>query len=170
MKMTKQSLHFLIMKKIGVPSVLSRRSLHISCSISNIVELITAYNKDFLPTYLPVIYCPESTWAGRTLHSWGVRTFQKLSHLSKGVQNFLLKKGDKPEKGGGNVEMGVGTSFTILQLSSITFTMCVDKVRFPLLLFGFSIFWISHARFSSTFSAKSFAKTWYHLYISDPFW
>ena len=49
------------MKKIGVPSVLSQRSLHISCSISNIVELITAYNKDYLPTYLPVIYCPEST-------------------------------------------------------------------------------------------------------------
>ena len=61
MKMTKQSLRFLIMKKIGVPSVLSQRSLHISCSISNIVELITAYNKDYLPTYLPVIYCPEST-------------------------------------------------------------------------------------------------------------
>ena len=174
MKMTKQSLHFLIMKKIGVPSVLSQRSLHISCSISNIVELITAYNKDYLPTYLPVIYCPESTWAGRALHSWGwggggVRTFQKFSHLSEGVQNFLLEKGDKPEKGGGNVEMGVGTSFTILQLSSITFTMCVDKVRFPLLLFGFSIFWVSHARFSSTFSAKSFVKTQYHLYISDPF-
>ena len=45
---------------------------------------------------------------------------------------------------------------------------CVGKVRFPLLLFGSLVFWVSHARFSSTFLSKSCAKTWYHLYISDP--
>ena len=39
-------------------------------------------------------------------HSWNSpllrgegRTFQKLSHF--GVQNVLLERGDKPEKGGG---------------------------------------------------------------------
>ena len=40
----------------------------------------------------------------------GGRTFQKLSHLGLGggggVENFLLERGDKPEKGGVDVEMG----------------------------------------------------------------
>ena len=31
------------------------------------------------------------------------RTFQKLSHL--GVQNVLLERGDKPEKGGGGLTL-----------------------------------------------------------------
>ena len=37
-------------------------------------------------------------------------------------------------------------------------------------IFGSSVFWFSHARFSSTFSSKSCTKTWYYLYISDTFW
>ena len=56
-----------------------------------------------------------------------------------GVRNFLLERGNKPEKGGGvDVEMGVATF--LLLYSSITFTACVGKVRFPLLLFGSSVF------------------------------
>ena len=41
-----------------------------------------------------------------------------------GVRNFLLERGNKPEKGGGvDVEMGVATF--LLLYSSITFTVCV---------------------------------------------
>ena len=48
-------------------------------------------------------------------------------------QNFLLESGVKPEKGV-DVEMGgaeVATFFTTLQFSSVTFTLCVGKVRYP---------------------------------------
>ena len=66
-------------------------------------------------------------------HSWnpppsllkkGGRTLQKLIHLGGGgVRNFLLERGDKPEKGEEvDVEMGVATFFTTLQFSSIIFT------------------------------------------------
>ena len=52
--------------------------------------------------------------------------------------------GDKPEKGGGggeglDVEMAELSLFLLLY-SSITFTVCVGKVRFPLLLLGSSVF------------------------------
>ena len=50
----------------------------------------------------------------------GGRTFQKLSQLGGGVQNFLLERGDKPEKGGFGVEMGGGATFYItLQFNHI---------------------------------------------------
>ena len=57
-----------------------------------------------------------------------------------------------------------------LEFSSMTFSGCGGKVRFPLLLFRSSVFWVNHARFSSksllrfpsTFSSKSCSKTWYH--------
>ena len=39
----------------------------------------------------------------------------------------------------------------LLLYSSIIFTVCEGKVRFPLLLFGSSVFWVSHARFWSNF-------------------
>ena len=54
----------------------------------------------------------------------------------EGVQNFLLEKGNKPEKGV-DVEMGTGGCHFLITLKfiSITFTVCVVKVRFPLLLF-----------------------------------
>ena len=59
-------------------------------------------------------------------HSWNSpllrgegRTFQKLSHL--GVQNVLLERGDKPEKGGGGVD-----TFLLL-CSSIAFTVFREK-------------------------------------------
>ena len=60
------------------------------------------------------------------------------------VQIFLLERGDKPVKGRGggvDVEMGGGGGATFLLLySSIIFTFCEGKVRFPLLLFGSSVF------------------------------
>ena len=71
-----------------------------------------------------------------------------------GVQTFLLKMGHKPEKGG----------LPLLSLFFfITFTLCEGKVRFPLLLFGSSVFRVSHARFSSNLVS-------FDLHISDPFW
>ena len=85
------------------------------------------------------------------------RTFQKLNNL--GGQNCLLESGDKPEIG------GFDTFYTTLPFSSVTFTLCGGKVRFPLSLFGSSVFWVSYARFSSTFSFKSCTKIWYHLSI-----
>ena len=76
------------------------------------------------------------------------------------VQHFLLEMGDKPEKGrrggGFDVEMGALPLFLLLY-SSVTFTLHVGKVKFPLLLQD------SHPSLCST-------KTLYHLYISDPFW
>ena len=35
------------------------------------------------------------------------QTFQKLSHLGVGVQNFLLERGDKRERGGGGRGRGI---------------------------------------------------------------
>ena len=66
------------------------------------------------------------------------RTFQKLSHLGR-VRNFLLERGNKSEKGG-YVEMDEGVAIFLLPYSSITFTVFVRKVRFPLLLFESSVF------------------------------
>ena len=68
-----------------------------------------------------------------------IRSFLRRSHLGGRVRNFLLERGDKPEKcvcvcGGGG-----GCHFLLLY-SSITFTVCGGKVRFPLLLFGTSVF------------------------------
>ena len=45
------------------------------------------------------------------------------------------------KKGGVDVEMGgAGVATFLLLYSSITFTVCVEKVRLPLLLFGSSVF------------------------------
>ena len=99
----------------------------------------------------------------------GGRNFQKLSHWGR-VQNFFLEKGGKPEKECRCRSAGAATFFTTVQFSSITFTVCGEKVRFLLLLFGLSVFWVNHSRFSFTFSSKFCTNTCYHLYISDPFW
>ena len=44
------------------------------------------------------------------------------------------------EGGGVDVEMGGGVDTFLLLYSSIIFTVCEGKVRFPLLLFGSSVF------------------------------
>ena len=76
------------------------------------------------------------------------RTFQKLSHLGRGSEFFLLvtlkREGLMFEKGGG----GRVPTFLLLN-RSITFTVCEGKIRFPLLLFGSSVFRVSHTRFPS---------------------
>ena len=52
----------------------------------------------------------------------------------------MQERGDKSEKGGGvDVEMG-GVATFLLPDSLITFTVCVGKVRLPLLLFESSVF------------------------------
>ena len=60
-----------------------------------------------------------------------------------------------------------GLSLFLLLYGSITFTLCVGKVKFSLLLFFLQSFELamqdSHPSLYST-------KTLYHLYISDPFW
>ena len=60
------------------------------------------------------------------------------------MQKILLERGEKPEKRGGGWCRNVGRAgqggylLTTLQFNSITFTVCVGKVSFPLLLFGSS--------------------------------
>ena len=68
------------------------------------------------------------------------RTLQKSSHLGGGweVQFFLLERGV-------NLKRGVATFyyFTVqlhLHSLTITFTVCVEKIRFTLLLFRLSVF------------------------------
>ena len=79
--------------------------------------------------------------------------------ITWGVRNFLLERDDEHEKGGVDVEMG-GCNFFY------NFIVKFNRIY----IFRSSVFWVSHARFSSQFSSKSCAKTWYHLNISDPFW
>ena len=73
----------------------------------------------------------------------GVSDFLKYRILLN-MQNFLLERGEKPERGGGGWCRNVGRVgqggylLTALQFNSITFTVCVGKVSFPLLLFGSS--------------------------------
>ena len=72
--------------------------------------------------------------------------FQKLSNLGGGgVQNFLLERRDKPGKEQEiDVEMGGGGArchfFITVQFNHIYY---VGGVRFPLVLFGFSVFSVS---------------------------
>ena len=89
-------------------------------------------------------------WVGLSKNwvTWGV-----------GVWDLLLERGDKLVKGVW-CRNGGGCHFFLLLYSS---------VQSHLHFWIFSL-WVSHARFSSTFSSKSCTKTWYHLYISDPFW
>ena len=44
--------------------------------------------------------------------------------------------------------MGGKRSHFLLLYSSVAFTLYVGKVKFPLLLFRSSVFWVSHARFT----------------------
>ena len=76
-----------------------------------------------------------------------LKDLPKIESLWGGLQNFLLERGDKPEKGAWCRKGGL--PLFLLLYSSITFTVCGGKVRFHLLLFRSSVFWVSHAQFSS---------------------
>ena len=93
------------------------------------------------------VYC--HSWNPPPLTKEGGGLGPSENWVNWGVRNFLLEKGDKPVKGGWCRNGGVAT-FLILY-SSIIFTVCEGKVRFPLLLFRSSVFRVSHARFSSKF-------------------
>ena len=93
-------------------------------------------------------------------------TFQKLSHLG-GVQNFLLERRGKTEKGSWcrNGRMPLFYYFTVQSQ-----LLCVwMKVRFPLLLFRSSVFWVSHEGFSSKsllhWNLVSFVNFWSILVV-----
>ena len=76
-------------------------------------------------------------------------TFGKLSHLGEGYKTFCQKGGINLKTGGWcRYDGGGGYHFFItLRFNHI---YCVwGKVRYPLLLFGSSVFWVSHSRFSS---------------------
>ena len=62
------------------------------------------------------------------------RTFQNLNHLTKGIQFFFARKGDKPKKGSLMLKGGDGVFDS---QSSITFTLCEEKVKFPFITFFF---------------------------------
>ena len=61
----------------------------------------------------PIVGTPPALLKG-----WGY-DLQKIESLGGGVHIFLLKRRDKPEKGGGCY------FFVTLQFSSITFTVCL---------------------------------------------
>ena len=57
------------------------------------------------------------------------------------VPKILLERGDNPERG--------GCHFLITLMFDYIYCVCGLKVKFPLLHFGSSVFWVNHARFSS---------------------
>ena len=57
----------------------------------------------------------------------------------------MLERGNKPEKG---VDEEIGGLPLFYYFTVQSYLLCVEKVRFPLLLFRYSVFWIIHARFS----------------------
>ena len=83
---------------------------------------------------------------------------------------FLSKRRDKPEKEGGGVftqKWGVGGSnYEFNHIYCVCREIKVPFITFRIL----SLLSFIYKRFSSTFSFKSCTRTWYHLYISDPFW
>ena len=84
-------------------------------------------------------------------------------------QNPLRESGDKPGGGRVDVEMGELPLFYFLY-SSITFTLCEGKVRFPCFI-TFWIFSLSiELAMQDSHPTLYCTNTWYHLSISDPFW
>ena len=64
---------------------------------------------------------------------------QKIESLGGRFEIFCKKGGINLKRGGVDVEMG-GVATFLLPDSLITFTVCVGKVRLPLLLFESSVF------------------------------
>ena len=64
----------------------------------------------------------------------------KNFYTVQGQTQFFARKGDKPEKGGVDVETeGLPLFFVTLQFNHI-YSVCVGKVKFPLLLCFSSVF------------------------------
>ena len=110
-------------------------------------------------------------WRG-LLYTRIVWTFQKLSHL--GGMKIFARKGYKPEKGGlMNKLRGGLTLFYYFTVHAVQ-SHLEGKVMFPLLLFGSSVFWVSHARFSSNSllyeNLVSFAHFWSVLVVYKKCW
>ena len=108
------------------------------------------------------------------------RTKMDWNKLSIKKETNMLERGINLKKGGeGWCRNGGLPLFYYLQFSSVPFTACVCRggSKVPFITFRILSLWVCHARFSSksllrfssTFSAKSCTKTWYHLHISDPF-
>ena len=146
----------------------------IKTNTSNKHKLVSLSNLPLL-FYQPFLfwgkYVPSShSWnpspliKGGEVGGGGGRTFQKLSHL--GVSNFLLERGDKPEKGGWCRNMG-GCHFFLLLYSSITFTLSVGKKKF---LYYLSVLQSFELAMQDSHSSLYSTKTFCHFYIFDPFW
>ena len=79
--------------------------------------------------------------------------FQRIGYDWEWEPNFLLERGDKAEKEGERetgvqLKMGGCYFFIALQFSHI-YSVCVGKVKFPLLLFNSLVFLVSHVKFLS---------------------
>ena len=93
------------------------------------------------------------------------RTFQKLSHLGGGgVRIFLLERGDKPGKFGLISQWGVATF--LLLFNHIYCVYGGRKVSF----ITFQNFILFELAMQDSHAILFCTKTWYHLYICDPFW
>ena len=93
-----------------------------------------------------------------------VRTFQKLTHLGGGGTKCFAWKGVINLKRGVAVEVG-GHCHFFYYFAVQSHLLCVGKVRFPLLLFEYF-----ELAMQDSHPIHYCTKTWYHLYISDPFW
>ena len=84
-------------------------------------------------------------------HCWNPRPSKNWVSWG-GIRNVLLERRINLKRGGGiDVEMGGCHFFITLQFNHI-YSVCVcvwGGVRLPLLLFGSSVIWVIHTRFSS---------------------
>ena len=89
------------------------------------------------------------------LHSWNsplppfikgrLQDLSKIESLGGGTKTFAKKGRITPKRVG---RVG-GCHFFITLHFNYSYCMCVGKVKFPLLSFSSSVFWVNHARFSS---------------------
>ena len=84
------------------------------------------------------------------------------------VQNFLLERGDTTnEKGGGEVDVEMRRLPVFYYFTVQSHLLCVGKSKVSFITF--SIFSLESA-IQDSHPSLYCTKTWYHLYISDPFW
>ena len=111
---------------------------------------------------------------GLFVHSWSPPSL-KGDGPSKNliiweVPTILLERGITLKMGGVDVEMG-GCHFFITLMFNCIYCVWRGKVKFPLLHFGSSVFWVNHARFSSKsfyyYNILSFAYFWSILMFTE---